>query len=290
MSTPSFLLPAALLLALLAGCAGSVDSGKFIALRDAAVQVNRGAQASFDQLQRDARDSAVLGYPDRRVGAQGFPLVNAQGESYDLSAPLSRVTATLDALSCYSEALAKLAGGGKMEDIDRASQDLAASLRGLPAGTLDTQAANGVAVAVDALGQAMLAAQRREGLRGVMDRAQPGLDALAQMMGRVDEDLKLYVLNIRLRYLGLVNRDGVRPPYHSWDRYRFDQQVAAQLAGYDRLEQALASTDKAVRDFPELHRQLRASLDQPGKPLDRLHDFIAEARRLRVLYRDLPNS
>ncbi|AXE31354.1 hypothetical protein DK842_16475 [Chromobacterium phragmitis] len=290
MSVSSSCLPSALALFLLAGCAGSVDGGKFSALRDAASQVNRGGQASFAQLRREARDSAVLSYADRKVGVQGFPLVNAQGESYDLAAPLSRVAASLDALDCYAQALAKLAGGGKTEDIDHASQNLAASLRGLQASGMDARAANGVAIAVDALGQAMLAAQRREGLRGVMDRAQPGLDALAQMIERVDADLKLYLLNIRLRYLNLVNRDGVRPPYHSWERYRFDQAVAEQLASYDRLDQALAATDKAVRDFPELHRQLRASLDQPGRPVDRLHDFIAEARRLRALYREMPDS
>ncbi|AUH51681.1 hypothetical protein CXB49_13075 [Chromobacterium sp. ATCC 53434] len=272
-----------------AGC-GSVDAGKFSAWSEAARQVESGADASFDALERDARDSAVLTAPDRKIGREGFPLLNAQGESYDLATPLGRLRASLDMLCRYADALAKLAGAGNAADVDHSAQDLAASLRSLQGSGISAATANGLSTAVDAYGQALLASARKDGLRRTMDRAQPGLDRLAEEMRQALPELRLYLQNIKLRYLGFVDADGVRPRYGSWARYQFDQGAAGQLAQYDRLDQALGSADRALQAFPDTHRQLRRSLDDPGERLERLRDFIAEARRLRGFYRALPGQ
>ncbi|WP_047248294.1 hypothetical protein [Chromobacterium subtsugae] len=271
----------------LAACA-SLDSAKFAALSEAARQMDDGAASSFAALEQSARDSAVLTAPDRKVGLQGFPLLNAEGQPYDLSSQLDKVKASLDLLACYSAALAQLAAAGNPADIDKSSQDLAASLRQLQGSGLSAAAANGLATAIDAFGQAKLASQRKDSLRAVMDRAQPGLEALAQEMSRVQQDLQLYLTDISLRYLSFVDRDGFRPAFGSWARYQGDLQVAARLADFDRQHRALDLIGKESQAFPILHRQLRQSLYDPGARQDRLREFVDEAKRLRSLYRSLP--
>ncbi|OHX14627.1 hypothetical protein BI347_14760 [Chromobacterium sphagni] len=277
------------LLLSLAAC-GNLDSGKFVALRDAARQIDGSAASSFAALEQSARDSAVLSAPDRKVGLEGFPLVNAEGQPYDLSGQLGKVEASLDLLASYAAALAQLAGAGGAADIDKSSQDLSASLRRLQGSGLSVSTANGLASAVDAFGHARLTAQRKSSLRAVMDQAQPGLEVLALEMQRVQQDLQLYLTDISLRYLRAVDKDGFRPAYGSWARYQGDLQVAAQLADFDRQRRALDAIGKEMRAFPDLHRQLRQSLDDSGKRIDRLREFVDEAKRLRSLYRALPSQ
>jgi hypothetical protein len=73
-----------------------------------------------------------------------------------------------------------------------------------------------------------------------------------------------------------------RPSFGSWQRYKYDSEIAAGIVEFQQIKEALASSSKTLKGFPASHQQLLESIDKKERPLDALRDTINEAKRLRT--------
>ncbi|MHB0991733.1 MAG: hypothetical protein ACYC0M_10700 [Burkholderiales bacterium] len=280
----------ALFASVLAGCGSiqSVQTGRFTALSTATLAVDSSASDTFARIEQDTRNNAILTAPNANINIDTFRMKAVNGESYDLSGSLQKVLASLNVLVQYSKALQNLAGEDVGTGIDKSTQDLAASVKGLKVSNINADEVNAFAAIVDELARVATESERKSKLRDVMTKAQPAVEQLANETTKVTEKLKSYVVILENTYINHANTD--RPVYGTWARYQFDQQVAAQLSEFDKITAALDSTNKEIQGFPDTNEQLLQALDNPQQSLDALHDFISEAQHLRTFYRALPTK
>lgn len=272
---------------LLAGCASAPPStGRYESFRAASESVLNSTSQTYIRIEKRQRDFAVLTAPDGQLTATTFqPTI--RGKSFDISEQLQSREAALEVLASYAQALEALAAKDFSTDLDKSVQDLGASVR-LLSGLGGTTSANVFTAVLQEFARAGTGRMRKDALRSAMIAGQPGVDGLARLLAQDHERISTFVMLMRDRYI--AHAQVARPNYGTWQRYRFDQEVAATLEEFEQIDQALKSASVAVQKIPDAHRQILDSLDEKERPLDALRDVVAEARRLRSFYRSLPTN
>lgn len=270
----------------LVGC-GSLPVGRYEAFRVATESVHDTTEDTFLRIEKRQRDFAVLTAPDALLTSQTFkPVIG--GQSFDIRGQLETRDAAVETLVAYAKILEGLAGKDVSTDVDRATQNLAASLRRLSATPTGATAANGLASAVDTITRVVTSESRKDALKAVMRVAQPGIEALVRLFHEDRAKIATFSDLMKTSYLNHAQR--ARPPFGTWDRYRFDQEIAAVLEEFEQVQGALTAADVSLAKLPSAHRQLLESLDDRERPIDALRDMIREARQLQKFYRALPKT
>ena len=276
----------ALLAFAVTGCA-SIPTGRYQAFSAANENVQSVILDTDTRIEKRQRDFAVLTAPDDKVTASTFKPTIA-GTSYDITSQLQSREAVLDVLVKYAKILESLAGKDLTSDVDRSALNLAASLNGLPASGDVNAIAKVFATLTDNLAGAITESKRKDALRTAMITAQPAVVTISKLLQRDYEKIAMFVKLMRDRYIAYANAD--RPQFGTWERYKFDSEVAAGLEEFQQINDALAAASAAIQKLPEAHQQLLEGLDNKETPLNALHDAIHETQRLRSFYHDLPSN
>lgn len=267
----------------LGGCS-SVPAGRFQAFSSADAAILDQMGGTTDRIQRKLRQFVVLTAPDEALAPDSFePVVN--GKKFDINDQLQARIAVLNVIVNYAHALELLTGSNYADAVDKASQELAASLKGVKG--LNGDASNAFSTVVDGLAKGATGYMRKRALKDVMANGQRGLDVICIQLQQDIQKTRPYVNLMRDRYIARAN--AARPKYATADRYPFDLQVANELDEYRQIDRALVAMSQAIQGIPDAHRQMLLSLDDSAKPLDALHNVISNAQNLRNFYRGLSN-
>lgn len=281
-------LVAVLLAFSVAGCAtNNIPAGRYQAFSVASENVQSVLSDTYTRIEKRQRDFAVLASPDEPLTEDTFKLT-VNGKSYDLAPQLQAREAALDVLINYAKTLETLAVGNSSIDVDKSVQNLAASLKGLPDSGAEGAAANIFASLVDNLALSATNTMRKDGLKSAMTTAQPAVESISTLLQRDNGKIARTVNLMRDRYI--AHAQSARPSFGSWQRYKFDSEVAAVIEEFQQINDALVSSSAAIQKLPDAHRQILESLDNKERPLDALRDMINEAKRLRTFYRALPTN
>lgn len=275
------------LVALLMGLVGctSIPTGRYEAFSTASNTVSTQMADTYARIEKRERDFAVITALDKPLSFDSFD-PNAGAIHYGIGDQLKKRQAALDVIVKYAQALESLAGKDFATSVDRSAQDLAASLRGI-SGT-DAVSANIFGTVVDGLAKAATESMRKDALKRVMNAGQPGVDAICSQMQKDNDKIATFVNTMRDRYV--AHAQAARPKYGTWERYKFDLEVANTLDEFHQINAALISSSLVIQEIPEAHRQILKSLDEHAQSLDALHDMLREAQNLRGFYRSLPNQ
>jgi predicted heme/steroid binding protein len=276
----------ALLAFVLTGC-GSIPTGRYQAFSAAGEDVQSAISDTDIRIEKRLRDFVVLTAPDNLIAAKTFsPSIG--GNSFDITSQLKSREAALDVLVKYSKTLESLAGKDLSTDVDKSAQNLAASLNGLPSVGEGSNAGKLLATIADSIAVGVTESKRRDALKSAMTTAQPAVESICKLLQRDYDKITMYVNLMRDRYIDHANAN--RPKFGTWQRYKFDGEVAADLEEFQQINDALASASAAIQKMPVAHRQLLEGLDSKEPPLDALRDVIHKAQQLRGFYRDLPSN
>lgn len=275
---------AAFLVLMIAGCS-SIPSGRYEALHGASVEILTKSSQTYHRIERLQRDFAVLTAPNQPLTADSFrPIV--QGMDYDIGPELRLRENALNVLVNYTALLHILASRNNAADVDRAAQELGASVSGM-LGTADGPSiGNIMATVADGLGRGVTEQLRSEALAAAMDQAQPAVSELCNLVRGSNAKIVAFVTLMEGRYIAHANAN--RPPYGSWARYTFDREVASRLEEIQQIRQVMSIQAAALEKLPEAHREIRASLKQRELTPVALREMLGEARRLQHFYESLP--
>lgn len=264
----------------LVGCS-SVPTGRYQAFSAANDTVSTQVADTFTRIEKREKDFAVLAAPDQLVSVNTFDLGKAS-----IDTQLNEREAVLKVLVAYAKALDSLAEKDFSTSVDQSSQELAASVRGISG--VSPATANIFGTVIDGLAKVTSDSMRKNALKNTMTTGQPALEEIARQFQLDSAKISAYVDQMRDRYIDHVNK--ARPKYGTWERYKFDSEVAVTLDEFKQINAALSSAALAVHKIPEAHRQILKSLDDKTQSLDALHDVISEAQNLRSFYRALPTK
>lgn len=273
-----------LLVLIIAGCS-TIPTGRYEALHGASAEILSKSSQTYHRIELLQRDFAVLTAPNQPLTAESF-LPTAQGMSYDIGPELHVRENALRVLVDYTALLYTLASRNNGADVDRAAQELGASLSGITGAAEGPPIGNLMATVADGVARGVTEQIRSEALATAMDQAQPAVTALCSLVRGSNEKIVVFVTIMESRYIAHANDN--RPPYGSWARYTFDQEVAGRLEKISQIRQVLSIQAAALEKFPEAHREIRASLEQRESTPVALRAMLGEAHRLQEFYENLP--
>jgi len=277
---------AALLAFSVTGCA-SIPTGRYQTFSAATENIQSLIVNTDTRIEERQREFAVITAPNEKLTTSTFK-PNLDGASYDITSQLRSREATLDVLVKYAKVLDALAGKDLNSDVDKSAQNLAASLKGLSASSEVNTFSKVLATLSDSLAGAVTESKRKEALRSAMTTVQPAVVAITNLLQRDYDKVQIFVNLMRDRYIAHANAD--RPPFGTWQRFKFDSEIAAGLAEYQQIDDALDAASAAINKLPEAHQQILESLDNKETPLNMLHDVVDQAQHLRSFYRNLPSK
>ncbi len=285
------LLPAAGLLLFATACA-SIPSGRFDSLAAASQTVLQSSVETYARIENLQRRYMLFNPAEGPFTVNTFKpqIVDDQGQmrDFDLGPRLRFRESALEVLAKYAEALQAFAKKDYQGDLDKASQELGASIAGLSRHLTSDgeakQAAGILATAVNGLGRAIVERRRRQALRKAMGEAQQGVTALAKLIADDNTELSRAVTIMRGGILRAANR--IRPDAPV-TRLHFDQEIALVTAEADEILLNLSALNAAVERIPPAHAEIMESLERDDLKLKDLQALIAEAKRISKFYRSV---
>jgi hypothetical protein len=278
---------------LLAACAASIPSAKFELLAESTSSVAMDARDTFARVQRLQRKFVVAVLP---TGAEPLTVESFKpaidGRSFDFGPELAFRQAALQVFADYAAVLRALSAADPKSDIDTSTQKLGASLRALsshvPTGATELSQGTGIfSTALDALARDVARRKQLEGLKAVMDKAQPDLDKLGALVAKSNDKVKAAVSVMLDRILARANRH--RPPDGA-ARDPFDTAVGETIQEAQEIKSALDSIGQAATAYPKAHAELRTMLDDSSTTYEALQMLVQQARDLGDFYHSLGES
>ncbi len=266
----------------------SIPVGKYETLNDSNKRILAETTDTYTRIEKLERYFAVVTAPNSGITPTAFK-PNINGESIDITPELRFRENALEVMVRYTSVLSSLSSKDYQTDVDKASQDLAGSLKNFvsssPGGT-DTSMASGIAATlVNDLSKLVAEHKRTDALRGAMDMAQDDIANLSKLIVGSNNKIKEFVLLIQERIIAHANT--VRPGYASANRVSFDSDMAVLLAEIEGINASLDSMGTAIAKIPEAHKEIRAALDKKQTTLDALQSLVQEAQRANKFYRNL---
>ena len=276
-----------LITVLAAGCTATVPVGKYDALAESSQKILSGTSETYTRIEKLQRRFSVETASGQTLNRDSFKPV-IEGQSFDIGPELDFREAALQVLVKYSLVLQAFAKRDFEGEVDKASVELAGSLKSLaataaPKGDNVAQASGILAAVVDVIGREIVRQKRLEALRMVMDAAQPDLDKLATLITGSNDKINRFT-NIMLDRI-LAHRSAARPAPNNPMRFEYDMDAALVIAEVDEINAALADLNAAVTQFPPAHAEVRAQLDKNPQGVQSLQQLVEEAQRVDKFYR-----
>lgn len=275
--------------ALSAGCT-SIPVGKYHALHESSHTVLTKTSDTYRRIEQIQRQFSIATAPNQKLTRESFqPKID--GQSFDLTPELRFREAALEVWVKYTVVLQALSEQDYVSEVDRATQDLAGSLKNLSATSHvmkadEAKVASGMlATAINVIGKEIVRAKRLQALRTVMDSAQGDIDNLSALMVGSNVKIKKSVGIMTDRIL--AHADAQRPPYGSMERTAFDERIARMIAEAQEVEEALDAMNTAVGKIPKAHAEIRIILDEKPTDFEALRALIQGAQRTSKFYRNL---
>jgi hypothetical protein len=274
------------------GCA-SLPTGRFDSLAAASHLILQGSKNTYTRIETLERGYMVFNPVPGKLAPGTFrpTIIDDNGKTHDFDyAPRLRFReSALEVLATYADTLQAFVKKDYQGDLDKAVQELDASIGNLASHvtkSADAKAAAGIiATAIDGLGKALIESKRKQALKEAMDKAQGGVAKLAGLIADDNSEIASAVVLMRGGILRVANE--VRPPEHSIARLRFDGQIALVVSETAEILASLESLNAAVSSIPRAHAEIRRSLEDEGTALSQLQALLAEAKQLNTFYRSL---
>lgn len=272
-----------------AGCA-SIPIGKYEALHESSQTVLTKTSDTYQRIEELQRQFAITTAPNQKLTRRSFQ-PTLDGQSFDLTPELRFREAALEVWVKYTAVLQAFSEKDYESDVDKASQELAASLKNLSATSSalkadDAKTASGMlATAINVIGKEIVRAKRLQALRKVMDSAQGDIENLSTLIVGSNTKIKKAVEIMTDRIL--AHADVQRPPYGSVERTTFDERIALVIAEAQEIEEALDAMNSAISRIPKAHAEIRIILDDKPTELEALRALIQGAQRAGKFYRHL---
>jgi len=274
---------------ILTGC-GTLPTGRFIAFQTSTQDIVSKASDTYARIEKlQGREMVIRAYSKDKLDSDSFAPIR-DGKDFSIGPRLELREYILGVIEKYATALSALALKDYESDLDKASQDLGASVKGLgiSSGNDIPMAAGVISTAVDEIARSLTFRLRKHALKEVMEKTQEPLGNLATRLEQDQDLIKQFVGTIRIRVQTFSA--SVRPKFGTVERYKFDGEMGDMLLEISAVEKALDGISKAVVAIPPAHRDLLTSLDNNKQDLNSLRGLIAEAQRVQKFYRDLPQK
>ena len=286
--TPYYL-PIVAVATLSVGCS-SIPVGKYQVLHESSQTVLTKTSDTYKRIEELQRLFSIATAPNQKLTRESFkPTID--GQSFDLTPELRFREVALEVWVKYTVVLEAFSDKDYVSEVDKASQELAGSLRNLTATSSamkadEAKAASGMlATAINVIGKEIVRAKRVQALQKVMDSAQGDIDNLSTLIVGSNTKIKKAVGIMTDRIL--AHADTQRPPYGSVERTAFDERIALVIAKAQDIEEALDAMNTAVSKIPKAHAEIRIILDEKPTDLEALRALIQGAQRAGTFYRDL---
>ena len=305
-----------LLLWLVAACAPTVPTGKYDLLADSSQQLLKGTSDTYSRIEQLQRRFLVATAGSAPLTRDSFQPVEGT-ESIDLTPELRFREDALGVLVNYTELLKALAQEDFEGDVDKASAQLAGSLKSLGSSVSSDKDTVGKASGVlstiaNTAGRMVVEKKRLGALKSVMDEAQPALNDLSLLFTRSNNKIKQI---INLMFDRILAHENKNRPTHSHSngtdakvagkiaeekailqdmdrlidshRFMYDSRVAREISEVKAILKALDSLNEGVASIPTAHQEIRNSLDQKAGVKEALQRLVEEGQRVNKFYRSV---
>jgi autotransporter translocation and assembly factor TamB len=282
-----FLFILLLFVILLFGCA-SIPVGKYEALNDSSKQLSAKTSETYTRIEKLQRYFAVITAENANINENSFK-PEVDGNSIDMTPELRFREDAMEVMVKYTNLLASISSKDYQADVDKSSQDLAASLKNLASSSGATQHAaqvSGIAgTLINVVSKQVIEQKRATALRNTMDMAQINIEKLSNLIVGSNQKIKGLVKIMQGRIIAHAN--AARPPYATAARITFDSTIADLLAETNEINASLDLMSVAIGKIPEAHKEIRIALDNKPTTLDALQGLVQEAQRANKFYRNL---
>lgn len=274
-------------------CGAKIPVGKYAALKDSSQSVLNNTTDTYTRIEKLQRYFLVITAPDKPIDRDTFkpPFVN--GKATDIVPELRFRESAFEVLVKYVSVLYGLSSKDYASDVDKASQELAGSLKNLMETSQKLSTSDGAQASaifgtlVNVIGRQIVERKRLEALKTVMDFAQNDLKNLSGLIVGSNMKIKDWVETNVQPIITYANFNNNRARYKSPERYQFDQNIAEHLAEIEEIESSLDLMNRAISKIPEAHEEIRKELDKKPSSMEALQVLIQEAERSMKFYRDL---
>jgi hypothetical protein len=277
---------------LFSSCAAKIPVGKYATLKDSSQSILNNTTDTYTRIDKLQRYYCVITAPeDKPIKRDTFKPHIKNGKTTDIVPALKFRESAFEVIVKYVNVLNGLASKDYLADVDKASQELAGSLKNLGATSKVLSASDAAQASavfgtlVDLIGRQIVEHKRLEALKTVMDAAQDDLEKLVRLIAASNDKIKEWVDTCVEPIIAYANME--RRYYKSSERYQFDQNIAGRLAEIEEIESSLSTINKAMLKIPEAHREIRKELDKKPSSMEALQVLVQEAERSNTFYRDL---
>ncbi|MDR4504122.1 MAG: hypothetical protein MRK01_04915 [Candidatus Scalindua sp.] len=275
------------------GCT-SIPVKKYELLTKSSQSIMNGTTETYNRIEKLQHIFSIETADDGQIDANTFqPKIEIEEwkfESFDLTPELRFRETALEVLVKYSLVLEAFTKEDFQGEVNKASIELAGSLKSLaettaPNDASKTQAVSVLATLVNVIGTQIVVHKQKEALKNVMDLAQNDLNVLATLINGSNGKLKQAV-GIHLDRI-IRHRNTRRPPVNSIERYNFDLAVSNLISEGIEVKDALDTLSNAVKEYSLAHQEIRQKLDVSGTSIEALTALISEAQRINKFYRSV---
>ncbi|MBU4231813.1 MAG: hypothetical protein KKD99_07485 [Proteobacteria bacterium] len=266
-------------------CGAKIPVGKYAALKDSSQSILNNTTDTYTRIEKLQRYFLVITAPDKPIDRDTFKPIN------DIVPRLRFRESAFEVLVKYVSVLYALSSKDYASDVDKASQELAGSLKNLMETSKKLSTSDGAQASaifgtlVNVIGRQIVERKRLEALKTVMDFAQNDLEKLSGLIVGSNKKIK-ELIDPMLKSI-IANANPIRPAYGSAGRYQFDLDIAERIAEVEEIESSLDLMNQAISKIPEAHLAIRMELYNMQPSMEALKALIGEADRSMKFYRDL---
>lgn len=286
----NWIIPILLGCVIICGCAPQIPIGKYEILEDSSRSILSNIIDTYSRIEKLQKRFAVTTAPDSELNRDTFK-PQIEGQSFDLTPELRFRESAFEVLVNYVIVLRILSSKEYALEIDKASQQLAGSLRNLNETSKimkgsDASAASGIfSTVIDRLSRKLVERKRLNALKQVMDMAQNDLERLSNLIIGSNQKIKM-AAGIMLNRI-IAHANAARPAYGTTERYRFDMEIAHIIDEVEAIEASLESMNRAISKIPQAHKEIRSEIEKKKTSLEALQSLIQEAQLATKFYRNL---
>ena len=215
------------------------------------------------------------------------PLID--GHSFDLIPELRFRETAMEVLVDYFKVLQALAERDFVNEVDRAAEKLAGSLKNLTESSEKQNQSSArqtvglLASGINAIGRALVHKKRIKALKCVMDSSQVDLVRLARLITGTNKKIKRFV-NLMLERI-IAHANITRPEYNHPQRFIFDLRIADTMNEVETVNKALNTLSQAINEIPTAHAAVRKMLDKKPETWATLLQLTKDINRIGKCYR-----
>lgn len=272
----------------------TIPTGRYDALSNSSQEILNGTSDTYVRIEKLERLFLIETAPSNKsLELKPFVPVTTAGDkqlSFDIIPALHFREEAIQTLVKYTLVLRAFAKRDFAGEIDNAATEFSGSIKSLaktadPNNEKAQQYAGAIATVVDVIGRAIVEKKRLDGLKKVMDSAQPHLQSLSDLIADDNEKIKTSA-DIMLNRI-LAHKQKQRPPVNTPERSKFDSDASFIISEVDAIKKTLDKIDEAIKKVPNAHAETRKKLEDELQGFDAMAELIKEVQRIDKFYRSL---